>query len=171
MIGARSFALILALVASGLVCVSFEAQAQAPDGVSHVVCIRNESGEALTVWVSELAEVSRPRSGFTSDANRATRCYRRTTTSGVNLGVTLGDFLQPEVTQTAEDRQRVLREMDAVARLPLACEVPASLIERAGRTRERRAVLLLVSASGENDVCVASVASVPAGSYLGSPTP
>lgn len=165
----RSFALLpvaFAVAALTWESLAIDAHAQAAADVTHVVCIANETGEALTVWISEPPETSRPRAGFSSLGDRATHCFRRVATSEVDAAVVLGAFLQPEATQTVEDRQRFATQMQALSHLSSACEIPAALIEPANVER-RPAVWLRVFNGGEGHVCVASTGTVPVGAYSG----
>ena len=161
----RSYTLLrAALVAMASARVLFgspaPAQAQAPETETQVVCVVNETGEALSVWLREPAEAHRPLAAFGGVPDRQPHCYRRDALQGYDAAVLLGEALDPWEIETADVRERHAAEMRAFRDQPPVCEVSTALFDQVD-FRRRRTVVVRVFRNPAGNTCAASVSVVP----------
>jgi hypothetical protein len=165
--GSRPPALLQAAIAAVGACaflgVTATAQTEPAGQLTHVVCVTNETADAVTLWIKESPEAPGPVTGFGAAPNVAPYCYRRTATPGRPASVAIsGQTATVEEIRTAEDLNRLAAQMTERSQQPPACEISSAMIDEAD-VEARRAVLVRVYAGAGAPACEVSAGAAPVG--------
>jgi hypothetical protein len=140
-----------------------DAQARSDGAITHVICVTNETADALDLWIKQVPEAPGPDTGFGAIPGGTPYCYRRSAMPGRTSTIALTERLPgSESIRTADDIAALAERMTAMSQTAPSCEVSPGLLEQAN-VEQRRAILVRVYAEGGSPRCETSVGAAPEG--------